>query len=160
MGFCCSERQCPTGALAKGAYSAVSMAVSLALLMTMLALGADALEPNKYDVMQLAAITNPDAWRNFTQDVPVSSSSIASLNLASIATAGESGALICYGKSHQHVERFHTSAQTASCNKYAIPLPSELIRHGTTSNPPPVCAAADSACSEDNAGGMDGQSRR
>ena len=47
------------------------MATGLLLLLAMLALGADALTPQTYDLVQLAIEANPQAWETFLDSVPV-----------------------------------------------------------------------------------------
>ena len=47
------------------------MATGLLLLLATLALGADALKPQTYDLMQLAIEANAQAWEAFLDNIPV-----------------------------------------------------------------------------------------
>lgn len=47
------------------------MATGLLPLLAMLALGADALTPQSYDLVQLAMETNAQAWETFLDSIPV-----------------------------------------------------------------------------------------
>ena len=53
----------------------VSMSTCLLLMLALLALGADALSPWDFDLVQLAVETNPKAWSTFLENVPVRPSS-------------------------------------------------------------------------------------
>ncbi len=61
---------CVTAFGASAVPQLVSMATGL-LLLAMLALGADALTPQTYDLVQLAIETNPQAWETFLGSIPV-----------------------------------------------------------------------------------------